>query len=91
MLLTEDTTGEGFLDDGADLRIVYWNGTHNIELDRFNETAFDLTTTNIWFRIQSNISPGGYDDNYYMYYNNSFNNKFGYFENHIRENDQKLF
>jgi hypothetical protein len=69
--LTIDTTGINFQDDGDDLRIVFWNGTANIELDRFNDTIFDLTTTNIWFGIQSNVSGGGYDDNYYMYYNNS--------------------
>ncbi len=70
MLLVVDTTGIDFQDDGDDLRIVYWNGSKNIELDRFNDSFFNITTTNLWFRIQSDISPGGYDDNYYMYYNN---------------------
>jgi len=71
MLLVADTTGIDFQDDGDDLRIVYWNGTHNREIDRFNDTFFNIDSTNIWFRIQSNISPGSYDDNYYIYYNNS--------------------
>ena len=71
MVLVVDTSGDDFQDDGDDLRIVYWNGTHNLELDRFNDSLFNIATTNIWFRIQSNISPGEYDDNYYMYYNNS--------------------
>ncbi|MGY4884300.1 MAG: DUF2341 domain-containing protein [Nanobdellota archaeon] len=71
MVIVVDTTGIDFQDDGDDLRIIYWNGTHNIELDRFNDSFFNLATTNIWFRIQSDISSGSYDDNYYIYYNNS--------------------
>ncbi len=70
MLVVVDTTGEEFKSNGDDLRIVYWNGTHNIEIDRYNSTSFDDPSTEIWFRIQSNISSRGYSDNYYIYYNN---------------------
>ncbi len=30
------------LANGNDLRVVYWNGTENIEIDRYNETFFDI-------------------------------------------------
>ncbi len=69
--ITIDTTSAYFNDDGSDLRIVYWNGTDNIELDRFNETSFNNANTGIWFALHEDIAPGGYDDSYYVYYNNS--------------------
>ncbi|MFH1828355.1 MAG: DUF2341 domain-containing protein, partial [Nanoarchaeota archaeon] len=65
---TIDTTGANFQDDGDDLRIVYWNGTDNIELDRVNETAFNSTTTEIWFKTQADIPASSWNDSYYMYY-----------------------
>ncbi len=66
-----DTTGINFQDDGDDLRVVWWNGTNNVEIDRFNDSLFNIATTSIWFRVQSNISAGSFDDHYYLYYNNS--------------------
>ncbi|MFA5764461.1 MAG: DUF2341 domain-containing protein, partial [archaeon] len=71
MIIIVDTTGINFQDDGDDLRIVYWNGTTNVELDSYNDTSFNSTSTSLWFRIQSNISGGNYNDNYYIYYNNT--------------------
>jgi hypothetical protein len=68
--LTVDTSGDGFLPNGHDLRIVYWNGTDAIELDRVNETPFSSSSTQIWFALEKNISAGSYDDNYYIYYGN---------------------
>jgi len=67
---TTDTTGDKFLDNGSDVRIVYYNGT-NYELDRMNKTAFNSATTEIFFKLQENISAGGWNASYYMYYNNS--------------------
>lgn len=57
--------------DGDDIRIVYWNGTENIELDRVAETAWDTTTTQVWFALQASIPASGTDSNYYMYYGNA--------------------
>ncbi|MBU0894751.1 MAG: sigma-70 region 4 domain-containing protein [Nanoarchaeota archaeon] len=66
-----DTTGPDFLDNGDDLRIVWDSGTGLIELDRVNETIFDSTTTQIWFKSQQNIPASSYDENYYLYYGNN--------------------
>ncbi|MFH0869533.1 MAG: DUF2341 domain-containing protein [archaeon] len=65
------TTGNGFLSNNNDVRVVYWNGTANIEIDRHilnNNTA----NATIFFAIQSNISAGTTNNTaYYIYYNNS--------------------
>ncbi len=98
MLLTLDTTGSDFLDNGDDLRIVYWNGSQNIELDRYNSTAFDDPSTEIWFRIQAPISAGKFDDNYYIYHSNSDasnpknngSNVFEFFEDFNRPNSDTV-
>ena len=65
-----DTTGGKFLDNGDDLRIIWWDGEENIELDRINKTSFNSDDTEILFKLQSNINPGGFDDSYYIYYGN---------------------
>jgi len=67
---TTNTTGDKYLDNGDDVRIVWWNGTDNIELDRINKTAFNSSNTEIAFKLQTNISAGGYDDSYHIYYGN---------------------
>ncbi|MGV8162197.1 MAG: 3-keto-disaccharide hydrolase [Candidatus Nanoarchaeia archaeon] len=54
--------------DGNDLRIVYWNGTTNVEIDRINITQFNTSNTHIEFKIQNNITNT--TNNYVMYYNN---------------------
>ena len=68
--LVLNTTGSAFQNDGDDVRIVMYNGTDWIELDRVNETVFNSTTTEIWFKLQSNISANSYNDSYYVYYGN---------------------
>jgi len=68
--VTVDTTGLEFLDNGSDTRIVYWNGSASVELDRINTTAFNTPTTTLRFRLQKNISAGGADANYSVYYDN---------------------
>jgi hypothetical protein len=65
-----NTTGEKFLDNGNDLRIVYYNGTLNMELDRINNSAFNSSSTLIMFKTQANISASSSDSNYYVYYGN---------------------
>ncbi|MGV8087219.1 MAG: hypothetical protein ACP5N1_06335, partial [Candidatus Woesearchaeota archaeon] len=67
--LVLNTTGDNFLDNGDDVRIVLYNGSW-VELDRINETAFNSSTTEIWFKLQSNITSIGYNDSYYVYYGN---------------------
>jgi len=67
---TMDTTGINFLDNGDDFRIVWENAGVPIEIDRVNETNFDSTTTQIWFKLQQAIPSSSIDNNYYVYYNN---------------------
>lgn len=59
------------LSSGNDVRIVYWNGSIWIELDRNNETAFNTSNTEIWFNLQADIPANSNDDDYYIYYGNS--------------------
>jgi len=57
------------LPSGNDLRIVYWNGSVWVEVDR---DIIDMNTgsTQVWFKIQAAISANGSDSNYYIYYGN---------------------
>jgi len=68
--ISMNTTGTKFLDNGSDVRVVYFNGSVNTELDRINTTAFNSSTTRIRFKLQKNISASGFDDGYYVYYSN---------------------
>ena len=54
------------LPNGNDLRIVY--GT--TEINRTNSTAFNSTSTMIWFNAQATIENGTSDSSYYVYYGN---------------------
>ena len=65
---TELVSAGKLLANCSDLRIVWWNGTDNIELDRINETACNADATEIWFKLQENISASGWNGSYYMYY-----------------------
>jgi len=53
--------------DGKDWRVLYWNGASWVELDRYTEN-WNSATTETWFKLQAQISGGGSDDNYYVYY-----------------------
>ena len=69
---TQSLTVAGkMLSDGTDLRVVYWDGTNFNELDRINESEFNLTNTLISFSLQENISVSGESTNYYYYYGNN--------------------
>jgi len=57
--------------DCSDLRVIWWNGINFIEIDRVNETSCDSASTEIWFKLQENISVSGSDNNYYIYFGNS--------------------
>ena len=65
---TLNTTGPGFLDNGDDVRIIYWNGTDNAEIDRFSSNGWNSGASKIWFKIQKAAVNSS---DYYVYYNNS--------------------
>ncbi|MFQ5858699.1 MAG: heparin lyase I family protein, partial [Anaerolineae bacterium] len=58
--------------DGDDIRIGYWNGASWVELDRVLDfgSAWNSTSTQIWFKLQAGIGASSSDDNYYVYYGN---------------------
>ncbi|MBU0757370.1 MAG: DUF2341 domain-containing protein [Nanoarchaeota archaeon] len=64
-----DTSGDSFQDNANDLRIVYWNGSNNIEVDR---QVFQPNTSQsaIWFVIGESLSANSSNYNYYLYYGN---------------------
>ncbi|MFP4402107.1 MAG: fibrinogen-like YCDxxxxGGGW domain-containing protein [Candidatus Nanoarchaeia archaeon] len=68
--IIKDTTDSSlFLPSNDDVRVVYWNGTHNRELDRQikdNATA----NTQIIFRLQEDIATSSTVSDYYLYYSN---------------------
>jgi cellulose synthase/poly-beta-1,6-N-acetylglucosamine synthase-like glycosyltransferase len=61
------------LSSGDDVRIVYWNGSGWVELDRRldDQSSWDASNTQIWFQTQAAINANNSDNNYYMYYGNS--------------------
>ncbi|MEW5767238.1 MAG: DUF2341 domain-containing protein [bacterium] len=64
--VTLDTTdGSRFQHDGDDLRVIYWNGSSNIELHR-DVIGPNSTNTAVWFATQASIPFN--DNNYYLYY-----------------------
>jgi hypothetical protein len=73
---TEDTatliTKGQVRSDGNDWRIVYWNGSSWVELDRWVDDivgdGWDSATTVTWFKTQAAIGASSADDNYYLYY-----------------------
>lgn len=73
VLLTVDTASLVFsgkmLSNGNDLRIVCWNGSSWVEIDR---DVIDMNTnsTQIWFKIQADIPASRNDSNYHVYYGN---------------------
>ncbi|MDH5779043.1 MAG: DUF2341 domain-containing protein [Candidatus Bathyarchaeota archaeon] len=57
------------LPSGNDLRILHLNASSWIELD-CNVIDMNTSSTQVWFKIQADISASGSDNNYYMYYGN---------------------
>lgn len=57
---------------GDDVRITYFTGATEIELDRVLDqtAAWNSTTTKVWFKTQAAIAASGSDPNYYLYYGN---------------------
>jgi len=56
-------TGGKVRSDRRDWRIVYWNGSTNVELDRHY-----AGTAETWFALQADIQANSSDGNYYAYY-----------------------
>jgi len=65
---TSDATR--FRGDCADLRIVYWDGTGNVELDR-DLYGCGTAATQVWFRLRTDIATSSSDGDYYLYYGNA--------------------
>ena len=59
--------------DGDDIRVVYWNGSGWVELDRMLDpgSSWNTSSTTIWFKLQTAIPPSASDVSYYVYYGNS--------------------
>jgi len=72
-LLTMDTaalvSSGKMLSNGNDLRIVFWNESSWVEIDRH---VIDMNTgsTHVWFKTQTDVPADGSDNNYYVYYDN---------------------
>lgn len=65
---TEDlVTNSKMKNNCDDLRIIYWNGSSNVELSR-HVISCNSTTTDIRFSLQSDISASSSDGSYYLYY-----------------------
>lgn len=58
--------------DGDDVRVLYWNGTGWLELDRAlgASSSWDTASTKIWFELQATIAATASTNNYYLYYGN---------------------
>src|SRR3989304_95129 len=68
-LLIDTTDSSRFRADCADLRIVYWDGLSNVELDR-DVYGCASGSTEVWFALSSDIGDGATDFDYYAYYGN---------------------
>jgi hypothetical protein len=56
--------------DGDDIRVVYWDSSRWVELDRILDpiSSWNNTSTTIWFALQQGMSASSSDGNYYLYY-----------------------
>ena len=58
--------------DGKDWRVVYWNGSTWVQLDRWVDDiigdGWNSANTITWFKTQAGITAASFDDNYYVYY-----------------------
>jgi len=64
--ITLNTTGDNFMINGSDVRIVFNNDT---ELDRVNRTLFNTVNTDIWFATVEEIPACTSDLRYEVFYN----------------------
>jgi hypothetical protein len=58
--------------DGDDIRLLYWNGSAWVELDRYLDpsSSWNDASTSLWFKTQAGIPASGSDSDYYLYYGN---------------------
>jgi len=58
--------------DGDDIRVIYWNDSDWIELDRVLDSgsSWNDNTTKIWFKTQALVPSFSSDNNYHLYYGN---------------------
>jgi hypothetical protein len=58
--------------DGRDVRIVYWDSSRWVELDRILSTnsSWNTTSTIVMFQLQNGINVSQSDSDYYIYYGN---------------------
>jgi len=72
-LLTMDTaalvSSGKMLSNGNDLRIVFWNESSWVEIDR-HVIDMNTSSTQVWFKTQTDVPADGSDNNYYVYYDN---------------------
>ena len=58
--------------DGKDWRVVYWNGSSWVQLDRWVDDiigdGWNSANTITWFKTQTGIPASSFDDNYYVCY-----------------------
>ncbi len=54
----------------SDLRLLWWNGAAWVQLDR-DVQGCNTAGTQVWFKLQTDISDSASDDNYYIYYGNA--------------------
>jgi MSHA biogenesis protein MshQ len=60
------------LANGADVRVVRWNGAGWTELDRLADpqASWNSGATRLWFRTVQAVNAGATDNDYYIYYGN---------------------
>ena len=59
--------------DGDDMRVVYWDGAAWVELNRTLDpgSAWNDTSTRIWFALHRDITASSSDKGYFLYYGNT--------------------
>ncbi len=68
-LVLDTTDATRFRGDCFDVRLVYWDGGANVELDR-GLYGCATAATEVWFPLQTDLPAGGSDSDYYLYYGN---------------------
>jgi hypothetical protein len=65
------------LSGGNDVRLVYWDGATNTEVDRVEEQngtssgTWNTSSTKIWFKLRNPLGANGREYGFWLYYGNS--------------------